>query len=249
MAATSRGKAGGELERTQGWSRSDGYYTLRRWNGTKNYIQGLQISVQLGADSYEITNDGPLYFLTARYSKVAGAGGAVAEAATEVWELDGEDFTKHIFTSATVAALVAVNDDITRQIEKAVDSGESFASFAWSYGSLSAAQQATVKRIFNLIKDGTDSYRSSSYVLRRIRRASPAFSFGAEANVNKVYARALLLSAYPTIPSDIQTGMPSGGFWLKGTPSRKQSSDNKFDHVVEFVYADSYSTDLYTAAT
>lgn len=168
----------------------------------------------------------------------------------DTWELDGNDLEKSIWELPKVVEQMERTADLSdratiRQNIESFVRGESSDGATAPAGFDSEVYEALVASLLN----GVEAFSVSTYVLRRTltltanTEVAPGF-----ANANKIFSRAQLLSAEPTIPDNLQSSLPEG-VWLKKTPTASQQSDGRWVYRVEYWWAEEYDEFLYETAT
>ncbi len=104
---------------------------------------------------------------------------------------------------------------------------------------------AVISALLTSLGQGVEYYYNSLPVIRRtITLPSTTSLHPAFANLGALYSTSALLSAEPTIPTNLSAELPSG-WWLKKAPSASQNDDGRWQYEVEYWYVDSYDPFVY----
>lgn len=106
---------------------------------------------------------------------------------------------------------------------------------------------SVIEDLFRSLGDGVESYIESLPVLRR-RMTVPVGTTlkPALTSIGAIYSKTALLTARPTIPSNLHTDLPSTGYWLKKAPTAEQAEDGRWTYTEEFWYVKQYDPFIYT---
>jgi hypothetical protein len=181
----------------------------------------------------------------------------------DLWELDGNDLEKDYWSAPAVVEWLG-NLDLTQRanvraiVERYVREGGNQADFENEVagalaGGAATGLQPSDKAILDLIVSdlaaGTQSYAVAAYVLRRTITVPANTALGPSfANANKIFTQEQLLSVETTIPLNLRATLPDG-FWQKKTPTARQQPDGRLQYLVEYWWAEEYSTMLYETAS
>jgi hypothetical protein len=111
--------------------------------------------------------------------------------------------------------------------------------------------------VYNLLRNGTDSYTVSQFVFRVTQTVSSRFTTRVGfSNLNRIYSTTSMVSetgppstlifSVSSIPSSTAPSGYAYG-WLKRTPTVSQTAGNKFEITIEY-WLETWSTFIYGAA-
>ena len=182
----------------------------------------------------------------------------------DLWELDGNDLEKDYWSAPKIKKDWLGGIDLTQQaavralVERWVREGGDQTEFENSVEviigggpvqSISPENKAILDLVVSDLAAGTQSYAVAAYVLRRTITVPANTALGPSfANANKILTQAQLFQAEPTIPLNLRATLPDG-FWQKKTPTARQQPDGRWQYLVEYWWAEEYSTMLYETAS
>ncbi|MEW6160153.1 MAG: hypothetical protein AB1813_22200 [Verrucomicrobiota bacterium] len=261
--STHRGKDLVELSPRRVWSRTEGWQTVRAWEGTREAVQGLiaQLQSTNGADRIDIFPDGPVARLEAYISSEdAGAN----ETSTDTWELLGNDIQKNltehiklqVYSETILASITAGAREVQSAEASKVESTRNtvitqIQALCTAEGKDSADAVAFLKALLK----GHDAFGVSQYVLRKSSLVSSRYSTKiAFTGIQRLWTAAQLEST-ESVPANLLFTISSieppetvqAGYlwsWLKRTPTVAAVGRHKLQITQEW-WLEAWSTTLY----
>jgi hypothetical protein len=267
MSYTYYGDDGAALPTEKSWDPYYGWHAFLKERGTPTYIAGLQAALQAAYTPFTVTAPDESGYQTITIE--AGVDGAETDAS--LWELDGNDLEKTLWSHPKVITeldKVAWGTDPTTKVLKmanlrnAIESlvrGET--NYTDSSGAvvvitmdaihaiLTALSASITQSVFDdmiiSMCRGAEVWPIGQYVLRHtliIARSSATTI--AYTDVGKMFSSANLVLWETDIPTSILASIPAG-YWLKRTPTLKQINSLKLSLVQEWWHSDDYDSFLY----
>ena len=241
------------------WDVRNGSVRTLVFEGTDLEIAGLIPTYQVSGYRYERRSiGGGLFQLRISADNAMDGSSAAGDAGIQVdWELDGSDYEISIFkrmvqrgvpnhlVSYIEAIIGEVRANDTTHAE-AVAQVRGEATVAPTY------DEDDAEAWFELVMAGVESHRVSNFVVRKTLTAANAYVSGATLNVGELYTRAQLLAEHTgvhAVPTGISAEMPSGGYYLKGTPRRRTMGNGKIQIQQDWQHSDTFSALQYDLVT
>lgn len=216
------------------------WQTTRIWRGTLTDCYAFAGTAIIGASGLTINpeNPGPMATIEATYSNPQdGTESDDDNLITTVWSLVGNDLERPLLTHSKFVALSAAEQILIRKFQA---NPETVVTDVVSADGILFLKE---------LREGTNGYPLSQYVLRRTQTIDPAWSDTVDTtNVGKYYATTATLTAAETIPATIKFTMDEAA-WLKRTPTVTQQNNGKFEATQEWWGAPAWSALLYDLAT
>ena len=241
------------------WDERNGPVRTLIFEGVAAEIDGLVPTYQVAGYRYSRRSmGGGLFQLRVSAANAMDGTSTTADSAVQVdWELDGSDYEISIYKrmvqrgmpvllanyiEATVNALKGSNaPDYAAAVSevRGVATGQSYA-------------EDDAEGWLDLVTEGVESHRVSNFVVRKTLTAPNAWVSGATLNVGLLYTRAQLIAehaGFGPVPTGISAEMPSGGYYLKGTPRRRTQGNGKIQITQDWQHSDTFSTLQYDLVT
>ena len=236
-----------------------GWKATRVFEGDESYIQSLANSLVQSAPQYinvQIKPKPPgLATLTVTYDGIRDGSEPAAESDgqptpdADSWSLTGSDYEKDLWSHSSIVSLAENHSgDYTwlRQNVALARKNNDWNDTIQSWNSVNFTNSATTLSLFKMFRDGVEAYTISQFVLKRQR----GISHVAQGVVSVAYIGYQFTSgqmvAYEGLPSVLNFGLPSGGAWIKRTPSIEfDAITGKMSVSNEYWHADDWNTILY----
>lgn len=246
---------------------------VRRFRGERMAVEALATTHRSAGARTEVTPDegGTWATLLANYATDPSAPTDVP--LTDIWEMDGNDLEKTLWEHPKIVAeLAKARDDsygiasnklhrikaevealMSGETETTDDDGQTYNLTPEHIVGLHVVNLGPGMRtdvwykFLEALGRGVESWTISQYVLRHTTviggrsRIRPALD-----NVGKVFTTGRLKGA-EAIPSTLMFDLPEG-YWLKRTPSVRQTAPDKWTITQEWWHADAYDGFVYDLA-
>jgi len=234
-----------------------GWKTSRKWQGPENAINALAATLVAESGSFVNITISPreagLAELSATFDDLQDGNEPAAESSGEPyadndqWSLQGNDYEKDIWSHPSVSALATTakgDYDWLRKNLPPIQKNGTWQDILDVWDSYTWVDSVTTKNLFKMFRDGVEAYSVSQYVLRRSRTIRNAAQ--GTVSVGHVGYQFTIsdLQSHEGLPGTLKFAMPSGGTWIKRTPS-VTFDGNKISVENEFWHADDWNTLLY----
>lgn len=232
-----------EMEPRRQYRPKRGWETQRRFHGAIEAINGF-LPTLLADPNLEIDiepdSDGVTGTLTVRVPD-AQDGSDAADQVTVDFELDGNDRDISIYKRMTQRGMsAALSAFIESEVEGVRVEKYDYATAVAAIRTFATADgfdADTAEDWFNLVSEGITTHpEPGAYVLRKTTTAPNAYVAGASLHIGELYTTTQLLAEQTTIPSGIQSDMPSDGYWLKATPKRRTLPKGQIQITQEWLH-------------
>ncbi len=215
-----------------------GVRATRRARGLRSDLESLMPFFMAPGITVRLSDDDPPFaLLTIGFSDAAD--GRKADDPTNLlttWTLDGQRLENDLFTHPLFKGLSEAE-------KRNLHDYRNHKGDDW----ITSTMFPDEFLIYEMLLNGTESYLTSQFVLRRTTSVPASYSGQfATFDVNKVYTTAQLQAA-EVIPNTIHFEMPDGE-WFKEAPVIKQQSNGRFEIENTWLHAKEWHPSLYERA-
>lgn len=217
------------------------------YQGSRNAIYGMTPGFASQGVSYQISQSGPVYTLSARIPVSTG----MTEVPPDRYEISTESQDKDIFENPTVIADAEAYDAALATNAKTYRKRAEDAVSEYDIG-----PTATFQSVVRHLKGGVTGYQIDFITLRRFRKCSLEYGYGSAGKIYLDSGLYIYTTAQLNLPQDVAFSLPAtpsdpSTDYSWGWRKRGQRVDivgNYAEQTVELVFAP-WSTLLYEDAT